>query len=162
MDCSKPSFLVLHYLPKFAQTQVHQVGDTIQLSHPLSLFLLPSIFPSIRVFSNELALHTRWPNYWSFSIHPSNEYSGLISFMIDWFDLLASKGLSRVFSSTTLESIHSSALSLLHFLFFCCCWRREKGAPVSTVLNQRIRLEFGFQGFPHGMHVQVRGGLAPP
>ena len=60
--------------------------------HPL--FLLPSIFPSIRVFSSELALHTRWPKYWhlSFSIRPSNEYSGLISFRIDWFDLLAIQG----------------------------------------------------------------------
>ena len=58
--------------------------------------------PSIKVFSSELALHIRWPKYWSFSISPSNEYSGLISFRIDWFDLL-SKGLSRVFSSTTIQ-----------------------------------------------------------
>ena len=57
-----------------------------------SLLLLPSIFPSIRVFSNELALQIRWPNYWSFSISPSNEYSGLISFRIDWFDLFAVRG----------------------------------------------------------------------
>ena len=69
------------------------------LCHPL---LLPSIFPSIRVFSDELVLHIRWPKYWSFSfsISPSNEYSGLISFKIDWFDLLAVQGLSRVFSRT--------------------------------------------------------------
>ena len=61
------------------------------------LLLLPSIFPSIRVFSNELALHVRWPKYWcfSFSISPSNEYSGLISFRIDWFDLLAVKGILK-------------------------------------------------------------------
>ena len=66
------------------------------------LLLLPSIFPTIRVFSNELALHIRWPKYWSFSfnISPSSEYSGLISFRIDCFDLLVSKELSRVFSST--------------------------------------------------------------
>ena len=71
------------------------------LWHPL----LSSIFPSIRVFSNELALHIRWPKYWSFSfsISPSNEYSGLISFKIYWFDLLQFKGLSRVFSSTTVQ-----------------------------------------------------------
>ena len=64
------------------------------------LLLLPSIFPSIRVFSNELAFHIRWSKYWSlsFSISPSNKYSGLISFRIDWFDPLLSKGLSRVFS----------------------------------------------------------------
>ena len=65
--------------------------------------LLPSIFPKIRVFSNELAVLTRWPKYWSFCISPSNEYSRLISFRIDWFDLLAVKGLSRVFSNITIQ-----------------------------------------------------------
>ena len=67
--------------------------------------LLPSIFPSIRDISNESVLYIRWPNYWSFnfSISPSNEYSELISFKIDWFDLLAVQGLSRVFSSTTAQ-----------------------------------------------------------
>ena len=72
-----------------------------------SLLLLPSICPSIRVFSNELAVHIRWPKYWSinfsFSISPSNEYSGLISFRMDWFISLQSKGLSRVFSNTTVK-----------------------------------------------------------
>ena len=73
------------------------------LCHPL--LLLPSIFPSIRVFSTESVLHIRWPKYWNFnfSISPSNEYSGLISFRMDWFDLLQSKGLSRVFSSITVQ-----------------------------------------------------------
>ena len=92
MDCSTPGFPVLHYLLEFAQTPVHWVGDAIQSSQPLlPILLLPSIFPSIRVFSNESALCIRWPKYWSFSFHtsPSNEYSGLISFRIDWFDLLA-------------------------------------------------------------------------
>ena len=72
------------------------------LCHPL---LPPSIFPSIGVFSNESVLCIRWPKYWSFSfsISPSNEYSGLISFRIDWFDLMQSKGLSRVFSNTTVQ-----------------------------------------------------------
>ena len=71
------------------------------------LLLLPSVFPSISVFSNELALHIRWPKYWSFSISPSNEYSGLISFKIDWFDLLTVRG--------TLESLlqHHSAKALI-------------------------------------------------
>ena len=90
-DCSTPGLPVHHQLPEFTQTHVHQVGDAIQPSHPLSsLLLLPSIFPSIRVFSSESALHIRWPKHWSFrfSISPSNEYSGLISFRIDWFDLL--------------------------------------------------------------------------
>ena len=90
MDCSMPGFPVLHYLLEFIQTHVHLVNDAIHpliLCHPL--LLLPSIFSSIRVFSNELALRIRWPRYWSFSfsINPSNEYSGLTSFRIDWFDL---------------------------------------------------------------------------
>ena len=73
------------------------------LCHPL--LLPPSIFPSIRVFSNESVFHIRWPKYWSFSfsISPSNEYSGLISFRMDWLDLLAVQGLSRVFSNTTVQ-----------------------------------------------------------
>ena len=71
------------------------------LCHPLRL--LPSTFPSFRVFCNESALHIRWPKYWSFSISPSNEYSGLISFTIDWLDSLQSKGFSRVFSNTTVQ-----------------------------------------------------------
>ena len=81
MDYSRPGFPVLHNLLVFAQTHVHWIGNTIQPSHPLhTLLLLPSIFPSIRVFSNELALCIRWPKSWSFSfrINPSNEYSGLI------------------------------------------------------------------------------------
>ena len=89
MDCSTPGFSVLHDLPEFVQTHVHPVGDAIQPSHPsLSPLLLPSIFPSIRVFSHESVLCIRWPKYWSCSINPSNEYSGLISFRIDWFNLL--------------------------------------------------------------------------
>ena len=91
MDCSMPGFLVHHQLPELAQNQVHQVGNTIQPSHPLCLLLLlPSIFPIIRVFTIESVLRIRWPKYgsFSFSISPSNEYSGLISFTIDWFDLL--------------------------------------------------------------------------
>ena len=83
------------------------VSDAIQPSHPLlPLSLLSSIFPSIRVFSNELALYIRWPNYWSFSfiISPSNEHPGLI-FRINWLDLLAAQGLSRAFSNTTVQML---------------------------------------------------------
>ena len=95
MDCSMPAFPVLDYLPELAQTHVHWVGDAIQLSYPLRpLLLLPSVFPQIKVFSSESAFHIRWPEYWSFnfSISSSNEYSGLIFFRIDWFDLLAVQG----------------------------------------------------------------------
>ena len=96
MDCSTPGLPVHHQLPEFTQTHVHWVGDAIQPSHvfKLPLLLPPSIFPSIRVFSNESALRIRWPKYWclSFNISPSNEYSGLISFRMDWLDLLAVQG----------------------------------------------------------------------
>ena len=118
MDCSRPGFPVLHYLPEFAQTHVHWVDDAIQPCHPLSpLLLLPSIFPSIRVFSSESALHIRWPKYWSFSlrISPSNEYWGLISFRTDWFDLFAVQGTLKESSPTPqFKSISSSTLSLLY------------------------------------------------
>ena len=105
MDCSTPGFLVLYHLLELAQTHVHWVSDAIQTSHPLwPLLLLPSIFPSIKVFSNELAFWIRWPKGWSFSlsVSPSNEYSGLISFRVDCW-ILQSKGLLRVFSNTTIQ-----------------------------------------------------------
>ena len=95
VDCSTPGLPVLHPLLEFAQTHVHRVGDAIQPSRPLSsLLLLPSIFPSIKVFSSELSLCIRWPkdSSFSFSISPSNECSELVSFRIDWFDLLAVQG----------------------------------------------------------------------
>ena len=94
MNCSTPTFPVIHHLPELAQTHVHWVGDAIIPSHPLLALILPSIFPRIRVYSKELALSIKWPKYWSFSfsISPSNEYSGLISFGIDWFDFLAVQG----------------------------------------------------------------------
>ena len=87
-----PGLPVHHQLLEYTQTHVHRVGDAIQSSHPLCpLLLLPSVFPSIRVFANESALCIRWPKDWSFSfsISPSNQYSGLISFRMDCLDLLA-------------------------------------------------------------------------
>ena len=107
MDCSRPGFPVLDYLPGFAQIHVW-VSDTICLilCHPL--LLLPLIFPSIRVFSNESALHIRWPKYWNFSISPSKEYSGLISFGIDRFDLFAVQGTLK-----SLLQCHSLKESIL-------------------------------------------------
>ena len=84
------------------------------LCHPL--LLLPSLFPSIKVFSNESVLRIRWPNYWRFSsnISPSNEHSGLISFRMGWLDLLAYKGLSRVSPTPRFKGINSLALSFLY------------------------------------------------
>ena len=117
MDCSMPVFPVHHQLPELTQTQVHWVSDgSNHLILCCPLLLLPSIPPSIRVFSNESTLRMRWPKYWSssFSISPSNEYSGRISFRMDCLDLLAVQG--------TLKSLlqhHSSKLSILqHSAFF--------------------------------------------
>ena len=111
MDYSTPGFPVYHQLPEFTQTHVHRVSDaTNHLILCCPLLLLPSIFPSIRVFPNESALHIRWPRYWSFSfsISPSNEYPRLISFRMDWLDLLDVQG--------TLKSLlqhHGSEASIL-------------------------------------------------
>ena len=99
MDCSVPGFPVFHHLLEFAQPHVHWVGDAIQPSPPLSSFLLlPSIFPSIRVFSSLSAPRIRWPKFcsFSFSISPSHKYSGLTSFRIDWFDLVAQGTLKSI------------------------------------------------------------------
>ena len=95
MNHSMPGLPVHHQLLEFTQIHVRWVDDAIQQSYPLSpLLLQPTIFPSIRVFSNESIIHIRWTKYWSFSFSlcPSNEYSGLISFRMDWLDLLAVQG----------------------------------------------------------------------
>ena len=102
-------------LLKLMSIEVVMPSNHLILCHPL--LLSPSIFPSIRVFSNESVLHIRWPMYWSFSfsITPSNEYLGLISFRIDWFDLLAVQDYSQESSpAPQFKSINSSVLSFLH------------------------------------------------
>ena len=116
MNSSTPGLPVLHQLLQFTQTHLQRVGDAIQPSHPLSHLLLPPIPPSIRVFSNESAPCMRWPKYWSFSfiISPSNEHPGLISFRMDWLDLLAVQGTVK-----SLLQHHSSKSSILqHSAFF--------------------------------------------
>ena len=116
MDCSMPGFPVLYCLLEFAQTHVIEwvmPSNHLILCHPL---LLPSVFPSIRFFSNKSILHIRWPKYWSFSfsISPSNEYSRLISFRIDWFDLLAFQGTLK----SLLKHHRSKASIPRHLAFF--------------------------------------------
>ena len=103
MDCTTPGLPVHHQLPEFTQTRVHWVGDAIQPSILCRhLLLLPSIFPSITVFSNESVLHIRWPKYWSFSLSIS-----LISFRMDWLDLLSVQGtLKNLLHYNKTETIH--------------------------------------------------------
>ena len=111
MDCSTPGFPVLHQLPELAHINVHHVSNAIQPSHPLLSPSPPALsLPRIRVFSNESILPIKWPKYWSFSfsISPSNEYSGLISLGLTGLISLLSKGFSRVFSSTKcFESLYA-------------------------------------------------------
>ena len=128
------AFPVPHHLPEFAQVHVHEhehVGDAIQPSHPLSPtspsanhlilchpLLLPSIFPSFRVFSNESALRIKWPKYWSFSfsISPSSEYEGFISFRIDWY-----KHMFYIFKYTLQVYTHTHAHTYTHNIHIYTC-----------------------------------------
>ena len=117
MNCSTPGLPVHHQLPEFTQIHVHWVGYAIQPSHPpLPLLLLPPIPPSIRVFSNESTLRKRWPKYWSlsFSISPSEEHPGLISFRMGWLDLLEVQGTLK----SRLQQHSSKASILQHSAFF--------------------------------------------
>ena len=109
-NCSTPGLPVHHQIPGSTQTHVHWVSDPIQLFHPLSSPSTFNLFPSIRVFPSESVLRIRWSKYWSFhfSISPSKEYSGLISFRIDWFDLLAVQGTLKSFLQH-----HRSKVSIL-------------------------------------------------
>ena len=140
MDCSTPGFPVHHHLPELLKLMsIKSVMPSNHLLLCCPLLLLPSIFPNIRVFSNESPLCIKWPKYWSFSfnISPSNEYSVLISFRMDWLDLLATKELSKVFSNTTIQKhqFFSTQLSaelkvelgpIVYFcIFFLCPWKTE-------------------------------------
>ena len=106
MNRSTPGPPVYHQLPEFTQTHIHGVSDAIQPSHPLSSPSLPAPNPSQhQSLFQGVNFHVRWPKYWSFSfsIIPSKEHPGLIFFRMDWLDLLAVQGLSRVFSNTTVQ-----------------------------------------------------------
>ena len=150
-DCSTPGFPVHHQLLELAQTHVHwslMPSNHLILCRPL--LLLPSIFSSITVFSNESVLRIRWPKYWSFSfsISPSNEYSGLISFRIDWFDLFEVQGNLK----SLLQHYSSKELILRHSAFFMYgpiltsihdYWKNKflKINILSTRLTKTIKIE---------------------
>ena len=119
VDCSTPGLPVHHHLPELAQTHVHQVSDAIQPSHSLSSPSSPAFNisqSSWKVFSNESVLHMRWPKYWScsFSINPSNKYSRLISFRMDWLDLLAVQRTLESSPTPQFKSMNYLALSFLY------------------------------------------------
>ena len=120
MDCSTPGFHVHHQVLQLAQTHlpIGSVMPSNQFILCRPLLLLCSVFLSIRVFSNESAFHIRWPKYWSFSlkISPSNEYSGLISFTMDWLDLPAVQAMLESSPTPQFKSINSSVLSFLYSL----------------------------------------------
>ena len=130
MDCNTPGFPVLHHLPELTQTHVHGLSDAIQPSHPLT----PPFPPALNLSQHQglTALHTSWPKYWSFrfSISPSNEYSGLIFFRIDWFDVLAVQGTLKSLlqlQSSKASIIWCSALSIFQF-----SWFRAKSLDMRT------------------------------
>ena len=143
VDCSTPGFSGLS--PELAQTHVHQVSDVIQPSYPLStLLLLSSIFPSITVFPNESVLQIRWPKYWSFSfsISPSDEYSGLISFRMDWFDLLAVQGTLKSF----LQHHSLKASILQRSAFFPSGEGNGKRSQYSCLENPTNNMKYPISG----------------
>ena len=150
MNYSTPSLHVLHQLLESTQTHVHWVSDAIQSSHPsCPLLLLPSIFPSIRVFSNESALRIRWPKYWSFSfnISPSSEHPGLTCFRMDWLALIAVQG--------TLKSLlqhHSSKASILRCsAFFTVQLSHPYMTTGKTIALNRLCWQSNISGFYYGI-----------
>ena len=149
-------------LLKLMSIELVMPSNHLILCHPL--LLLPSVFPSIRVFSNESVLHIRWPKYWSFSfsISPSNEYSGLISFRIGWFDLLAVQGTLR-----SLLQHHSSKASILWHSAFVMVQLSQPyvttGKTVAltrwTFLSKVISLLFNMQKVKKNLKCSPQEGL---
>ena len=141
IDCSTPGFPVLQQLLELTQT--HAIESVMPSNHLIlcrPLLLLPSIFPSIRVFSNESVLHIRWPKYCSFNISPSNEYSVLLSFRMDWLDLLAVQGTFK-----SLLQYHSSKASILwHSAFFIV----QFSHPYMTTRKSIALTRWTFDGRP--------------
>ena len=138
-------------LLKLMSIELVMLSNHLILCHPL--LLLPLIFPSIRVFSSELALHIRWPKYWTFTISPSNEYSGLMSFRIDQFDLLAVQGILKNFSAPQFKSINSSALSLFYLVILYTVSNISKPCQLEHSKTKLITAFFflssdTFQAFP--------------
>ena len=150
MDWSTPGFPVPHLFPEFAQVHVHWIGDSIQ---PISsswhpVLLMPSIFPSIKVSFNELALHIRWPKYWSWSFSSSissKEYLGLISFNIDWFDCLAVQGTLKGLlqhHSSKASILQHSALFMVQFSHLYMITGKTIALTIQTFVGKVMSLLF--------------------
>ena len=157
MDGGMPGFPVLHRLPELTQTHTHWVSDAIQPSHPpLSPSPLALNLFRLRVFSNESALHMGWPKYWSFSISPSNESSGLISFRIDWFDLLAVQGtLKSLLQHHIQKHQFCGAQPSLWSNSHICTWLLEKFPSLSS-----FRLSVFLIIFPASINLAVMHTLS--
>ena len=152
------SFIISWSLIRLMSFELVMPSNHLIFCHPL--LLLPSIFLNVRVFSDELALHIRWPKYWSFSISPSNEYSDLISFRISWFDLLVVQGTQEPSSSPQFESINSLALSLLYDPTLTSIqdyWKNHSfdlvGKEMSLLFNTLSRFVIAF--LPRSKHLLI-------
>ena len=150
MDFSMPGSPFLYYLLEFDQIHVHIVSDAIKLSH-LCRLLLTLIFPNIRVFTSETALQFRWPKYWSLSISPSNEYSGLISFRIDWFHLLAGQG--------TLKSLLQHHTSKASILWCSAFFTVQLSHPYMTTGKTKALTRWTFVGKVISLLLNMLSGL---
>ena len=141
--CQAPLFSALSQsLLKFMSIELVMLSNHLIFCYPL--LLLPSIFPSIRVFSNESALTIRWPKYWSFSIIPYNEYSGLISFGIDWFDLAVQKTLKNLLQhhSSKASILQSSAFFIIQLLNLYMTTRKTMALTIWTFVSKMMPLLF--------------------
>ena len=128
---------------KFISTESLMLSNYLTLCHPL--LLLPSVFPSIRVFFNESVLHMRWTKYWSFSISPSNEYSGLTSFRIDWFDLLVVQGtLNNLLKNHNLKAsvLHCSTFFIVQFSHLCMTTGKTMALTIRAFVDKLTYLLF--------------------
>ena len=157
MDCSTPHFPVLYYLPEFAQTHVHWVNDELQPSHPLQHPSLPALSLSqhwdllqwvscLHQVAKILELHLQWPKYWSFtfSISPSNDYSGLISFRIDWFDLFVVQGTlkSLLHHDLKVSVLQHSAFFMVQFSHLYMTTRKNIVLTTWTIVSKVMSLLF--------------------
>ena len=162
MEYCTPDFPVPHYLLEFPKIHIHCINDANCHILCCPLFLMPSILHSIRVFFNQLAFHIRWQKYWSFSNSPSDGYSGLISFRIDWFDLLAVHGNQTVFFSTAFQKHRFFATQLsLWSNSYICRWLLEKPqlwlygplSAMSLLFNMMSRFVIVFS--PRSKHLLI-------